>query len=125
MDELVASIKKTEESLQRLKRLRKGADTATSSSSANDVSDESKIRKQLLLDVQQFGKEVRRISFGFMLLLKGSNQYYLKSPVDFKLNITLGFFCICYYIFRCVWLGPDCTINQGIFLRDPAGVHIV
>ena len=84
MDELVASIKKTEESLQRLKRLRKGADTAISSSSANDVSDESKIRKQLLLDVQQFGKEVCRISFGFMLLLKGSNQYHLKSPVDFK-----------------------------------------
>ena len=58
VDELVASIKKTEESLQRLKRLRKGADSAVSSSSPNDVTDEAKIRKQLFLDVQQFGKEV-------------------------------------------------------------------
>ena len=58
VDELVASIKKTEESLQRLKRLRKGADTAVSSTSPNDVTDEAKIRKQLFLDVQQFGKEV-------------------------------------------------------------------
>jgi len=62
VDELVASIKKTEESLQRLKRLRKGADSAVSSSSPNDVTDEAKIRKQLFLDVQQFGKEASTLA---------------------------------------------------------------
>lgn len=58
VDELVASIKKTEESLQRLKRLRKGADATAQSSSSNDVTDETKIRRQLFLDVKEFGKEV-------------------------------------------------------------------
>lgn len=56
VDDLAASIKKTEESLQRLKRLRKGAES-TQSSTSNEMTDENKIRKQLLLDVQQFGKE--------------------------------------------------------------------
>ncbi len=57
--DLVASIKKTEESLQRLKRFRKGVESNPQPSS--DVSDENKIRQQLLLDVEQFGREVRII----------------------------------------------------------------
>ena len=62
VDELVASIKKTEESLQRLKRLRKGPESNTQASSSNEMSDESKIRKQLFLDVEQFGKEASSLT---------------------------------------------------------------
>lgn len=64
MDELVTSIKRTEESLQRLKRLRKGADATTQNASSIDVTDETKIRKQLYLDVEQFGKEVSVLDTG-------------------------------------------------------------
>eukprot|EP00794_Sanderia_malayensis_P020669 gene20669-22707_t len=55
--ELVTSIKKTEESLQRLKRLRKGGDSNLLTISSNDISDESKIRKQLHIDINKFGEE--------------------------------------------------------------------
>ena len=64
MDEIVTSIRKTEESLLRLKRLRKGGDTGVAAGTPGgaDMSDENKIRKQLYLDAEEFGKQVSQNS---------------------------------------------------------------
>ncbi len=48
--EILASVKKTEESLNRLKRMRKPGGT-----DEVGVSDEDKIRAQLALDIKAFG----------------------------------------------------------------------
>ena len=61
VEELLTSIKKTEDSLLRLKQQRMaaaGQSTQIVPSKANEASDEDKIRKQLLLDVNEFGVQV-------------------------------------------------------------------
>jgi len=58
VDELLTSIKKTEDSLLRLKQQRMAAAGQSSqivANKGNETSDEDKIRKQLLLDAQEFG----------------------------------------------------------------------
>lgn len=58
ISEVLRSVKKMEESLKRLKQARKGA-AATSTTGANGgPSDDSKIRLQLVLDVEYLGEQV-------------------------------------------------------------------
>lgn len=62
VDELLTSIKKTEDSLLRLKQQRKAAAGQSSqlpASKTNEMSDENKIRHQIYLDAQEFGKQVK------------------------------------------------------------------
>lgn len=56
-DELLTTVRKTEDSLKRLKKQfkRPGAAAATGE---EGTSDEDKIRMQILLDVKQFGQEI-------------------------------------------------------------------
>ena len=58
-DELLTTVRKTEDSLKRLKKQfkRPGA-AANAAEDGVSVSDEDKIRMQILLDVKQFGEEV-------------------------------------------------------------------
>ena len=61
VDELLTSIKKTEDSLLRLKQQRMAAAGQSSqivTNKGSEASDEDKIRKQLLLDAQEFGVQV-------------------------------------------------------------------
>ena len=74
--ELLSTLKKTEDSLLRLKRTKKkaeagdGADPAAASPSGGGgggtgaMTDENKIRQQLWLDVKQYAAEVRWESVG-------------------------------------------------------------
>ncbi|CAH1263348.1 COG2 [Branchiostoma lanceolatum] len=59
-DDILTAVKKMEDSLKRLKKLRKG-DSGNSSSSGG-MSDDDKIRLQLVLDVKQFGEEIQALS---------------------------------------------------------------
>ena len=64
MDELLTSIKKTEDSLLRLKQQRKavaGQSEVSTGSKGNEVSDENKIRKQIFLDAEEYGKQVSKV----------------------------------------------------------------
>ena len=68
MNELLTSIKKTEDSLLRLKQQRMAAAGQSSpilANKASEASDEDKIRKQLLLDAQEFGVQVGYLYFIF------------------------------------------------------------
>ena len=56
--ELLNSVKKMEDSLKRLKALRRTSEVAIASSQQGSVSDDDKIRMQLKLDVNFYGKEV-------------------------------------------------------------------
>ncbi|XP_057315656.1 conserved oligomeric Golgi complex subunit 2-like isoform X3 [Hydractinia symbiolongicarpus] len=61
VNELLTAIKKTEDSLQRLKQQRKavtGQCDASTGTKTNEISDENKIRKQIYLDAEEFGKQV-------------------------------------------------------------------
>lgn len=61
VNELLTAIKKTEDSLQRLKQQRKavtGQWDASTGTKTNEISDENKIRKQIYLDAEEFGKQV-------------------------------------------------------------------
>ena len=51
-------MKKMEDSLKRLKALRRTSEVAIASSQQGSVSDDDKIRMQLKLDVSFYGKEV-------------------------------------------------------------------
>ena len=58
--EVLTSIKRTEDSLLRLKRIRKN-DIATANVSITDgdkITDDDKIRMQFALDTEEFGKQV-------------------------------------------------------------------
>ena len=57
VDDLLTSIKKTEDSLLRLKRQRKGGNASTGVQSS-DMTDENKIRMQIHLDVEEYGNQV-------------------------------------------------------------------
>ncbi|XP_019631010.1 PREDICTED: conserved oligomeric Golgi complex subunit 2-like [Branchiostoma belcheri] len=59
-DDILTAVRKMEDSLKRLKKLRKG-DSGNSSSSGG-MSDDDKIRLQLVLDVKQFGEEIQALS---------------------------------------------------------------
>lgn len=66
VEELLTSIKKTEESLLRLKQQRKAAAGQANVSGGNkesEVSDESKIRKQLCLDADEYGVQIKSLGF--------------------------------------------------------------
>src|SRR4051794_7310903 len=63
ISERLTTLKKTEESLRRKKMSGTGTNINVSSGTAHDdaatsMSDEDKMRLQILLDVKQFGKEV-------------------------------------------------------------------
>ncbi|KAI9016767.1 hypothetical protein DFJ74DRAFT_242318 [Hyaloraphidium curvatum] len=68
-DELLTTVRKTEDSLKRLKKQfkRPGASAAQE----EGVSDEDKIRMQILLDVKQFGQEVSALG----VALEGNRSY--------------------------------------------------
>eukprot|EP01135_Chromosphaera_perkinsii_P001284 Nk52_evm11s164 gene=Nk52_evmTU11s164 len=57
--DLLDTVKKTEESLNRLKRRKEKNDPGNSGNAK--MSDEDKIRLQLLLDVQEFGKQCKKL----------------------------------------------------------------
>eukprot|EP00111_Clytia_hemisphaerica_P003375 TCONS_00009640-protein len=64
VNELLTSIKKTEDSLLRLKQQRMAAAGQSSpilANKASEASDEDKIRKQLLLDAQEFGVQMEKL----------------------------------------------------------------
>lgn len=64
MDDLLLSVKKTEDSLLRLKQQRKAAAGQTNTVSmarSNEISDENKIRMQVALDVGEYIKQVMLI----------------------------------------------------------------
>ena len=64
VDELLTSIKKTEDSLLRLKQLRKAAAGISSqlpAAKSGEMSDENKIRHQIHLDAEEFGRQVRQL----------------------------------------------------------------
>ncbi|CAG8636853.1 25042_t:CDS:10, partial [Racocetra persica] len=84
--EHLTTLKKTEESSKIMKRLKKGKSTRSSffSGSSNGdggeesgalMSDEDKIRLQILLDVKQFGKELTNIGLS-PLEIKGYTELY-------------------------------------------------
>lgn len=65
VDELLTSIKKTEESLLRLKQQRKaaaGQSGVTPGLKINEVSDENKIRKQIYLDAEEYGVQIKSMN---------------------------------------------------------------
>ena len=65
--DVFTSIKRTEDSLLRLKRTRKqgGASGAGSADSSTTMSDDDKIRLQFAIDVEEFGQVVR-VSFYYV-----------------------------------------------------------
>ncbi|KAF5354659.1 hypothetical protein D9756_005330 [Leucocoprinus leucothites] len=67
----LAAMKKTEESLRRLKKGKKTAFTLFGTAQADDGRDEERIQTQMILDVEAFGKEAR--SLGIEL---ERNEYY-------------------------------------------------
>ncbi|CAG8537381.1 3406_t:CDS:10, partial [Cetraspora pellucida] len=84
--EHLTTLKKTEESSKIMKRLKKGKSTRSSFFSGNSngdvgeesgalMSDEDKIRLQILLDVKQFGKELTNIGLN-PLEIKGYTELY-------------------------------------------------
>lgn len=54
--EVLTSVKKMEESLKRLKKVR-GSEKA---SSTQGLSDDDKIRSQIIIDIEELGRQVRR-----------------------------------------------------------------
>ena len=72
----------------RLKRLRKGPESNPQASSSNEMSDESKIRKQLFLDVEQFGKEVRWFFYLFNVNLVPKVSSLLSQPRYFAVHLA-------------------------------------
>lgn len=61
MDDLLLSVKKTEDSLLRLKQQRKAAAGQANTvcmAKSNEISDENKIRMQVALDVGEYIKQV-------------------------------------------------------------------
>ncbi|CAG8507539.1 9713_t:CDS:10 [Paraglomus brasilianum] len=79
--ELLTSLKKTEEALKRLKKGKSAKATATNTlfssflSDDSGMSDEDKIRLQILLDVKQFGKELMNLEID-PEQLEGYNELY-------------------------------------------------
>ncbi|CAG8680100.1 4961_t:CDS:10, partial [Dentiscutata erythropus] len=84
--EHLTTLKKTEESSKIMKRLKKGKSTRSSFFAGNSngdggdesgalMSDEDKIRLQILLDVKQFGKELTNIGLN-PLEIKGYTELY-------------------------------------------------
>ena len=75
--DLLESVKKMEDSLKRLHKVRqnKNASSATLSSaggaSSGTMSDDDKIRLQLLLDINEFGKQLEEKCNGY----KGDSNY--------------------------------------------------
>ena len=58
--DVLTSVKKTEDSLMRLKRTRKAPSNQSPLGSSSGITDDSKIRLQLALDIQQYKQLVRR-----------------------------------------------------------------
>ena len=58
--DLLSSVKKTEESLLRLKRGRRSGAAAATTTSSTGMTDDNKIRLQIYLDVQEFKNQARR-----------------------------------------------------------------
>lgn len=58
ISEVLSSVRKMEESLKRLKQARKGAATAAAAGANGGLTDDSKIRLQLALDVEYLGEQV-------------------------------------------------------------------
>lgn len=52
--DVLTSVKKTEDSLMRLKRTRKAPSNPTATSGTSGITDDSKIRLQFSLDIQQY-----------------------------------------------------------------------
>lgn len=71
--ETLASVRSVEASLKRLKKVKRG-NTAASSGSVDGLSDDDKIRKQIALDVEQYGKDIDAFGVGrceeYTLLVK-------------------------------------------------------
>jgi len=62
--ELMTFLKKTEDSLKRLKKVKKlSGEDLDGGGGRGGVSDEDKIRLQFYFDVQQLGREVRKITY--------------------------------------------------------------
>lgn len=59
ISEVLSSVRKMEESLKRLKQARKGATAAAAVPGNGALTDDSKIRLQLALDVEYLGEQVR------------------------------------------------------------------
>ena len=60
-----------EDSLKRLQRVRQNKSTPTSQSTSVTVSDDDKIRQQLVLDITEFGKQLEEKFDGY----KGESNY--------------------------------------------------
>lgn len=60
-----------EDSLKRLQRVRQNKSTATNLSTLSTVSDDDKIRHQLVLDITEFGKQLEAKFDGY----KGDSNY--------------------------------------------------
>uniref|UniRef100_A0A3Q3BFU1 Conserved oligomeric Golgi complex subunit 2 n=1 Tax=Kryptolebias marmoratus TaxID=37003 RepID=A0A3Q3BFU1_KRYMA len=61
ISEVLSSVKKMEESLKRLKQARKGAAATTTTGANGGLSDDSKIRLQLALDVEYLGEQIQKM----------------------------------------------------------------
>ena len=59
VSETLTQIRKMEESLMRLKRVRKGGKNLQNSPNEGKETDDDKIRRQLFIDVEKFGENVR------------------------------------------------------------------
>ena len=77
-----------EDSLKRLKALRRTSEVAIASSQQGSVSDDDKIRMQLKLDVNFYGKEVIIVDWQ---LIDGSNTVVVMSlkPVQIRKAHTI------------------------------------
>merc|ERR1719468_1334900 len=69
--DLLESVKKMEDSLKRLQRVRQNKSTPTSQSISVTMSDDDKIRQQLVLDITEFGKQLEEKFDGY----KGESNY--------------------------------------------------
>ena len=58
ISDVLSSVRKMEESLKRLKQARKGAVAASTAGTNGGLTDDSKIRLQLALDVEYLGEQV-------------------------------------------------------------------
>lgn len=90
--DLLESVKKMEDSLKRLQRVRqnKNASSASlatmSSSSSSAMSDDDKIRLQLVLDITEFGRQLEEKFNGY----KGDSNYDSLYKLVEELNLSIN-----------------------------------
>lgn len=76
--DVLMSVRKTEDSLKRLKKARDRSNVALSTGSSNTMSDDDKIRLQLFLDVDNYGHQVRQYTHAYpMYCLDILRTFYL------------------------------------------------